>query len=1461
MNKRIFLFFCFSILALTAFSQEDPATVRTREVLQNWFQTGDKPTQQQFYDWMYSFWHKTQDTIPLTNIVGIDGTLSTDATLSTASNRQVSSTLALKTYIDAATAAAGVNSFNSRTGTVVPASNDYQANQITFTPISGIVATNTQSAIAELQAEKADTARMAGGDVSGTLSSMQLRTGVVGATELAATSVVAGTYGNSTNYPQVTVDADGRVTAITNQSFTGLTDGDKVDVDVSASGATWTVDTAAITLVKMAANSVDSTKIAAGTLGVTDPSAALLTYIRQPALDSITAHRTDITNLQTLSGRPDGATNLGTMSQGTQYPDNLNIKVFADSTDAKLGRVQPSIATLPAGFAITTTEKMASSDSTYTFQKQVNQLRDSTIFSAPTYTDIRKISTTLKVGDRIKVKDTGAEYKVQASAVSGYTTDTIAVIPVAGGNYAVMEYGNAYLLSAFNVKSTNDSITNRINLQRAMNFAGATSNPNILCDQTAAVKLLSTTSITWLWPGKSLHMIGRDTSITQFDIYPKNVGTTITVVFAFAQSANSDQLGTVEFSDVKILMPTAFTLPVSNVSAFTLLAGGMDLTLRRVAIRNGGKMSIYFGGANTDDNLTRRVLTIIDSHIEASTATEAVNIQYTGGRWENYLYCTNTKFTGGGSTGHQLYVQPWLNWNLDNCTFGVGTAVGSAQLFQANQSLGGTWPSWVPTKFQIFKNCTFVAGSYAGINLDKNYFPGLLVDGCNFYNTGYHMDVKNYGTVSNCLFNGGYGIRFNTDEGAGGINVTNCQFINDSGVGVSGGTALKSIKVDISNSTFFVTTEPIFSSTLSSTDTTSVFFNISNCSIISSGSVIHPIYIGNDVAGTKAVINLNNCLFEGETTLMRSGSNFKVYVNGGTFVGSSDFYTNTITTPTGSEIEIRNLRLNTYTNTPAEDRAPYTDKTCARAKWYLPEYVWPQNVTIPSDNVPDSLNIGYGLYNISDPSTRDSITSIQMTNEVTAYSVSTNDRYWGKYLRGNIKLRAINAFKLGVSGNINLTTPYQVAQNEIVELRWDFNTLEWQCLNCDDGISSLFYGNTPLANGDTIPVAGDGIYGGDGTTPTDVDVAVTDSINFDNGTLFLNGVLNTIGIGTVSPLARLSIRTDAIGVTQAESNGLLLRNATAATSGNQQTSPPITLESQGWKTTATAASQTVKAQMDLLPVQGSTSPAGILRLRFSVNGGAYEDLFQVRNDGSYFLGSNATRPIIMTVNGQSSPVSSGTALQFAVDNSSSRTSTGFDFLFTSGERAYTSGNVDVFRIIAPFSPTSGSGTFRALALNNTINQTGGASGTTRGIYINPTLTAAADWRSIETSNNTGYAIYAAGTAPSFFGGSVTLSSGIIQSGVNTITASGTTAITDVHYYIRIDATTGAQTYTLPTATLGRTLVFKRIDNNAATVITFTGTVDGTVNPTSTGGGSPIAALASQYGSITLIGNGTNFDQL
>jgi hypothetical protein len=75
-----------------------------------------------------------------------------------------------------------------------------------------------------------------------------------------------------------------------------------------------------------------------------------------------------------------------------------------------------------------------------------------------------------------------------------------------------------------------------------------------------------------------------------------------------------------------------------------------------------------------------------------------------------------------------------------------------------------------------------------------------------------------------------------------------------------------------------------------------------------------------------------------------------------------------------------------------------------------------------------------------------------------------------------------------------------------------------------------------------------------------------------------------------------------------------------------------------------------------------------------------------------------------------------------------------------------------------FAPTSGSSTFTAIQSLPTINQTGGANGITRGIHVNPTLTAAADWRSIEWSNNSGWGLYGAGTSNNYLGGRLGLGS-------------------------------------------------------------------------------------------------------
>lgn len=88
------------------------------------------------------------------------------------------------------------------------------------------------------------------------------------------------------------------------------------------------------------------------------------------------------------------------------------------------------------------------------------------------------------------------------------------------------------------------------------------------------------------------------------------------------------------------------------------------------------------------------------------------------------------------------------------------------------------------------------------------------------------------------------------------------------------------------------------------------------------------------------------------------------------------------------------------------------------------------------------------------------------------------------------------------------------------------------------------------------------------------------------------------------------LERDGVGATVG-TLGLLVQNRTAATAGNQKYSPTIALEGQGWKTNATAASQSVRYELQTIPIQGAAAPTGELRISESINGGAETTLLQI----------------------------------------------------------------------------------------------------------------------------------------------------------------------------------------------------------------------------------------------------------
>ena len=171
-------------------------------------------------------------------------------------------------------------------------------------------------------------------------------------------------------------------------------------------------------------------------------------------------------------------------------------------------------------------------------------------------------------------------------------------------------------------------------------------------------------------------------------------------------------------------------------------------------------------------------------------------------------------------------------------------------------------------------------------------------------------------------------------------------------------------------------------------------------------------------------------------------------------------------------------------------------------------------------------------------------------------------------------------------------------------------------------------------------------------------------------------------------------------------------------------------------------------------IKGSGATSATTAL--SVQNSAGNNMFRIANNGAISLGNSSLRANIFTFTTNQGAIDfSGTNLSF-YNSTSNLSATSGAFAFGGDSFFQTTGNQLFFSINMTFVPTSGTATFASLNLSPGINQTGGANGITRGLYVTPTLTAAADWRSIEWSNNSGWGLYGAGTAANLLNGATTI---------------------------------------------------------------------------------------------------------
>jgi hypothetical protein len=202
---------------------------------------------------------------------------------------------------------------------------------------------------------------------------------------------------------------------------------------------------------------------------------------------------------------------------------------------------------------------------------------------------------------------------------------------------------------------------------------------------------------------------------------------------------------------------------------------------------------------------------------------------------------------------------------------------------------------------------------------------------------------------------------------------------------------------------------------------------------------------------------------------------------------------------------------------------------------------------------------------------------------------------------------------------------YKVVDSSIAALRQNINDslnefkIEAIVANAGDSGVSLGYasndtfyvkklnvvGGTIATNADssvTITVTG----GGGGGTPGGSDT----QIQYNDDGAFAG----TSGMTWDNSNAGLTITKDNLGITRNLSSGLRLSNTQAASSGNQQISPPIILRGNQWNTTA-GASHAAEWIMDLDPRESSTN-LGVFRMAFRGNEGTTSEVFTFSSTGA-----------------------------------------------------------------------------------------------------------------------------------------------------------------------------------------------------------------------------------------------------
>lgn len=250
----------------------------------------------------------------------------------------------------------------------------------------------------------------------------------------------------------------------------------------------------------------------------------------------------------------------------------------------------------------------------------------------------------------------------------------------------------------------------------------------------------------------------------------------------------------------------------------------------------------------------------------------------------------------------------------------------------------------------------------------------------------------------------------------------------------------------------------------------------------------------------------------------------------------------------------------------------------------------------------------------------------------------------------------------------------------------------------------------------------------------------------------------------------------------------------------------------------------------------------------------------------YTIGNSANQLYITSTNSSNDCIRIG---------SGTNANTGSLALGPGGSITIAAGNKPSFYVDTPFAPTSGNGTWSAFEVRGAINQTGGANGISRGIWLQNTITAASEYRALDitTDSSSAKGIYQSGAnTTNYMVGKSAFGSTTAPTDMVTITGNNR-VITGQQWSDRFALTDGATINTnwnngnTQSVTLGgnRTMAAPTNPKNGARY-TYIIRQDATGSRTLTwftikwaGGAAPVlTTTANKYDIITLIYDGTNY---